>query len=486
MLGLADHEPRPHQQRRQMPPPPPPSPPTASSSGISTIPSRRTSTTADDTWVSTTTTISAADSATFICTDISTTPLCVQTPPVLRMTEPPPSPRGETTAKRRSKSRKMAVPDAKNLTSIVPESSGEGGDGGGSGSEGAGGVGDAWPWPASAPRAYPPSVETLEPDQHQKQQTKTAGDHGGEQIGQQQQEGRYCVMPPLPLAPSMRNLKTTMSPLSRGISSHRETSPMAAAGAAETIRTRTTRTDVVGGRVRSSEGVERARHSIRGIGAADDLSVVIPAHIARKCTPSQHPAVIDTHDDELLSNGSRDEQLSAEAVVWAAASVAATAEREKREEAGGDQEGKGSREEEKEEAESPFGPPPLAPPRLVANGRRRSTATVTRNRAFASANVPPHGRDAVDNSRAARAARAYAAAAAARRVREGAVATPTIAKSLAHHDDVAENRRATTLPVGDQRRPRDERSLRRSPRECGVHASSTAQWLSRCMYLIQF
>lgn len=390
-----------------------------------------------------------------------------QTPPALRANEQKFSiaRRERATVMKQPQSRTTMVPGAKNWESIVsatattmksaePRSSGGDDD-----------VGDdatadhAWPWPPEAPRAC-----------------SSLGGHA-EHHHHHHQHQWPSVMPPLPLGPSLRNITTiTPSPIPGRSSALQDAAP------APSATTTTAETDTVAPRGARAEAGS-ADHFTRNIGA-DKLSITIPAPIMRRQTPSPLYTGDAAGDQSCVS---REEQLSVDAVAWAAAA----AEREKlelREEEEDGEEDEGEEDEQKEgkrepeqeqgrEVESPFLSPPSAPPRLVSRYVTSAASATTAAAAGAAAAAGKNQKISTnsssqgglvmlpaDDSRAARAARAYAAAAAARKARKQAAAAAAAAAMmpLQRRED-ADHERVTT-PLGERRR-HEARSVRRSPRE---------------------
>eukprot|EP00903_Cladosiphon_okamuranus_P005597 g5569.t1 len=306
----------------------------------------------------------------------------------------------------------------------------------------------AWPWPSDAPRACSP-----------------VQGHAPPPPPQQQKRQQHCVMPPLPLGPSLRNISVT-NPSAVLESS----TALKGASAASSTTTTATGKDAVA--LGGANGVaESAKHFIGDMGVADELSITIPSPLSRR-TPPLLLHGVDAAGDQLYV--SREEQLSADAVAWAAA-AAERGKLELREEEEEEQ-GEEDNEQEQGEEDSPSMSPPSAPPRLV---NRYSTATAAaaagaaaaaaaaaaknqkvRNRSSSQVGLV---RAAAGDSREARAARAYAAAAAARKARKQAAAAAAAAamKPLQHREGI--NDESATTPLGERRR-RDARSVRRSPR----------------------
>ncbi|CAM9306236.1 unnamed protein product, partial [Ectocarpus fasciculatus] len=409
-----------------------------------------------------------------------------------------PPPRGEAPAPG-TKDREQATADKSAPKPPERLSGGRGSDGVGDDNE----VADAWPWPVNPPRASP-SCRGGKPHRfyyfhHQQQQRQ-----------ERQQQQQHRVMPPLPLASSLRDLADPVrclpgpaeasTPVEVGETS---AAVVAAAAAAATL----------GG----SQGVAKsARQFVRNMGAAEDLSFAIPAPtiaFSGSLLPPRH-----AFSPVPTTGGSSEEQLSVEAIAWASAAAAAAAaaeqeegegeEEEEEEEEGVDNEQgedgenkKQDEEEEKteEEESSPVTSPPLAPPRLDANRCYRSAgaAAAAATPTAIWRDVPPRGfrshggqrpMAGTVTDRAARAARAYAAAAAARQARQDLAkqsATPTAAAAaatltapatpatpaavaakaaLSRIREEARRERINSTPGGRHRLRLEEGGLRRSPR----------------------
>ena len=314
-------------------------------------------------------------------------------------------------------------------------------------------TGYAWPWPANAPRACSSFDRST---QHQ-----------------------HCVMPPLPLGPSLRYITASTPPPVPATSS----SLMDEGTASSTTTTTTGEGAVALGGARGM--AESAKHFIRNIGAADELSLTIPPPTMTIHTPSPSLHASDGAGDQ--SCVSREEQLSVDAVAWAAAA----AEREElelrfeEEEKAEERVDGGSKEQENKEQgqgdeDSSFMSPPSAPPRLVnryAATTANATAAVAAGAVAAAAAAIKSQKGpskyssqrglvtpVADDSREARAARAYAAAAAARKARKQAAAAAAAAAMtpLQRREDTGHE--MVTTPLGERRR-RDGRSVRKSPRE---------------------
>eukprot|EP00752_Nemacystus_decipiens_P016321 g14596.t1 len=396
----------------------------------------------------------------------------LQTPPGLRASEQRLSGarRERAAATKQPKPRKMG-PGAKSWESIVsaatvttkesaePKSS-----------AGCDDVGDdsahvyAWPWPVEPPRACSSFDGSAHQHKHQRRQQ------------QQQQQQQHCVMPPLPLGPSLRHLKaTTARPIPETLAALED-----AAAASPTMAT-TTGKDVVA--LGGAQGVtESAKHFIRNMGTAEELCVTIPPPNMRMQTPSPSLHSGDAVGDQ--SCVSREEQLSVDAVAWAAAAVEREElelrEEEEEEEEQENAEERVEKEQEHGEEDSSSMSPPSAPPRLVnryANTAANATAAAAAGAAASAAassknhhEVPtkyssPRGlvTPVTDDSREARAARAYAAAAEARKARKQAAAAAAAAAMTPLQRRQNTDHERVTTPLGERRRF-DARSVRKSPR----------------------